>query len=162
MNNPLNKKILLIVILIVIAAGLLFAANRMTRPADVIDQPITATPAQSMKGCYSATIAKDVYTLTITSDENTQIVGTLVYKNFEKDSSSGTFTGTYQDGMLVGDYVFMSEGMTSVSEKVFKKTDAGFVQGSGDMGVEGDRSFFIDKSTLTFDGSLTFVPVACQ
>lgn len=118
------------------------------------------TPAEaSIVGCYIATLAKDVYTLTIASQTGNAFTGHLSFKNFEKDSSSGTFVGTYTDGVLLGDYAFASEGMDSIMQVIFKKTPDGFVRGFGDMNTTGDR--FTDVTKVTYDTTYTFKPSEC-
>ncbi len=111
-------------------------------------------------GCYVATLAKDVYTLNIASKENEAVSGTLSFKNFEKDSSSGSFEGMYKEGILSGIYSFQSEGANSIMEVIFKKTDAGFVRGVGEMNKAGDH--FIDKKAVTYDDSVVFKPASCK
>jgi hypothetical protein len=111
---------------------------------------------ESMAGCYVATLSRDVYTLTITSEQRGTVLGTVSFDNFEKDSSSGTFVGTYNDGLLVGDYTFESEGMTSVRQLAFKKVDSGFVAGFGEVEVVDDREMFKDVSDLDYDTSTIF------
>ncbi len=138
---------LFIVLVLLIAAALFF-----TRKQPVDTGPIVSEQdSSSILGCYIATIGNDVYTLNIQSQENGKAFGTLAFKNYQKDSSSGMFTGSYQDGILLGDYAFRSEGMDSVMQVVFKKTGQDFVRGYGEMNAEGTR--FADLSKITYDAS---------
>ncbi len=114
----------------------------------------------SMVGCYVATLGKDVYTLTITSEQRGTVLGTVSFDNFEKDSSSGTFVGTYNDGLLVGDYSFQSEGMSSVRQLAFQKVDNGFVPGYGEVVVVDGRETFVDSTNLSYDNSTVFIKQA--
>ncbi len=123
--------------------------------------PIPTEQASTATGCYIATLGKDVYTLSILKEEGENIEGTLSFKNFEKDSSSGTFVGTYKDGILLGDYTFDSEGSRSVMQVIFQKTGEGFVRGFGDVDAEtGSR--FTDLNKITYDSSYVFKVTPCS
>lgn len=113
----------------------------------------------SAKECYVATLGKDVYTLLILSRQGDRFKGTLRFKNFEKDSSSGPYEGTYKDGILLGDYSFQSEGMFSVVQVIFKKSGNDFVRGYGDMSPDGTR--FADLSKITYDTRAVFRATDC-
>lgn len=123
--------------------------------------PVVVPPNEqaSIVGCYMATLGKDVYTLNVQSQSGDNFTGALSFKNFEKDSSSGTYVGTYKDGILLGDYSFQSEGMFSVIQVIFKKSDDTFVRGFGDMNSTGDR--FADLNKITFDPKQTFILSPC-
>ncbi len=122
-------------------------------------EPVTSsTPVaqeNSIEGCYVATLAKDVYTLTVLDQSGGTFSGSLTFKNFEKDSSSGTFNGTYADGILLGEYAFQSEGMDSVMQVIFKKTGENFVRGYGDVDALGTH--FTSLSDITYDTNAVFV-----
>lgn len=84
---------------------------------------------EDIRGCYVSEIGKDVYTLKVTKQKGEQFEGTLQFKNFEKDSSSGTYSGTYTNEILSGEYAFQSEGLDSVITTQFKKEGTQFVRG---------------------------------
>ena len=142
---------------VLIAAALVVviavAIGKYQEPAPTAQIPTD----QSIAGCYVATLDKDVYTLTIASENNGEVQGTVSFKNYQKDSSNGTFIGTYTNGMLVGDYEFDSEGMHSIRELAFKKVDNGFVEGFGDVEVVDNRETLKDTSNLSYDTSFTFI-----
>ena len=98
-----------------------------------------------------ATIGKDVYTLTIREHREERFEGKLSFKNFEKESSSGTYNGTYKNGTLLGYYSFQSEGTNSVMQVVFKNSGNDFIRGYGTLNSEGNR--FVDLSKITYDAS---------
>ncbi len=135
--------------LIVIALLFIFAYKIWdTEPAPQIE-----TPSESIAGCYRARTGQDVYTLSILSQNGEAFEGTLSFKNFEKDSSSGAYQGTYKNGVLLGDYSFQSEGMFSVMQVIFKKSGTDFVRGYGPLNAEGTR--FSDLNNITYDSSST-------
>jgi hypothetical protein len=142
-----NTHIIWAFIIIIVIGILIFFGFRKEKDVAVIPPAETA----SIEGCYTARIINDVYTLNIQSQEGEKVSGTLAFKNFEKDSSSGTFAGTYKDGILLGDYAFRSEGMDSVTQVIFKKMGDNFVRGYGD--VDGSGTHFTDLKNITYDAS---------
>jgi hypothetical protein len=102
-------------------------------------------------GCYVMHNENDVYTLNLMSQKGKNVEGRMVFKNFQKDSSQGAFTGTYQDRILLGDYSFQSEGLNSVVQVAFKKVGDSFIRGQGDMSPAGER--FSDVDNITYDSS---------
>ena len=114
----------------------------------------------SVMGCYVDALEKDVYTLNILSVSGESFSGTLSFNNFEKDSSSGVFEGTYKDGILLGDYSFQSEGMYSVVQTIFKNTDKGFVRGYGEMDASGTR--FADLSNIDYSNTRIWTEGKCE
>jgi hypothetical protein len=109
----------------------------------------------SVKGCYVANLVQDVYTLNIKSQSGNKVSGSLEFKNFEKDSSHGDFKGTFENGVLLADYKFTSEGTDSVMQVIFKKTTDGFVRGFGTMHSEDDgRLAFITLDDVAYQPPL--------
>lgn len=157
-----------LLVLIIIGIGLLstqkfwvsnlvewiIAKEGVSMPAPIF---VEDTDKESIAGCYVAHLAKDVYTLNIQSEKDGEVSGMLAFNNYEKDSSSGTFTGTYSKGILSGYYYFTSEGMNSVSQVMFKKVAGGFIRGFGSMTAEGDTAVFENPESVTYDSSYTFL-----
>lgn len=146
-----NSNAFLVIILIIIV-GALFYFQKSKDMNSNGETPVVSE--SSIEGCYVATLAKDVYTLTIVSENEGTFAGSLSFKNFEKDSSSGTYNGTYKDGVLLGDYSFQSEGMNSVMQVIFKKEGEAFVRGFGEVNETGER--FVDLENITYDNSYKF------
>ncbi len=146
----MNKYIGIIALVLVVVGG--FVYMNKAKPAPVVVE-------EDINGCYVATLGKDVYTLSVLSEKDGVFDGTLSFKNFEKDSSSGSYKGTYKDGILLGDYSFQSEGMNSVMQVIFKKTGNDFVRGYGDLNSDGTR--FTDLSKITYDTSAVFKAGDC-
>lgn len=145
-----NRPIIITILAALIIVGIfVFIKNR---DAAVITTPVI--------GCYQAELGQDVYSLDVASQDGTSVSGTLVFDNFEKDSSYGPFTGTYQGDILLGEYVFNSEGVQSTMEIAFKKTDKGFVRGFGPLTTTGNR--FADMNEIAYDSSVVFAPSAEQ
>jgi hypothetical protein len=121
----------------------------------------TRTTESSVLGCYAFKLAKDIYTLDIREekqiDGNIDISGVLSYKNFQKDSSSGSFIGTLKNGLLVGDYSFDSEGMHSIRQIAFKKVNDTFVAGYGPYTTVNGTEKFTDLNNINYDSNQTFI-----
>ena len=129
------------------AIGVLIYYKTNTKIFD--NEPPIETTENSIVGCFVVNFNKDVYTLNILSQLGEAVKGILVFKNFEKDSSSGTFEGRYQDGILLGDYSFRSEGTDSVVQVIFKRSGNDFIRGYGVMNKTGDH--FADLSNIIYD-----------
>lgn len=138
-----------VIVIVVLIAGA-FAIQRAQAPQ-----------ASSIQGCYVAHLAQDVYTLEVQSEKAGVFTGTLEFDNFQKDSSSGTYTGTYKDDILLGTYSFASEGMNSVMQVAFKKTEEGFIRGFGPVKTEGDTVKFMDANQLSYEPPV-FEAVSCR
>lgn len=109
--------------------------------------PVVQIP--DIRGCYATEPSRVDYRIAINSQSGSNVSGTLSFRNFEKDSSKGTFVGTFQNGILLVDYTFQSEGMTSVMQVIFKKSGNDFVRGYGPMNADGTK--FADLSKVTYD-----------
>jgi len=114
------------------------------------------TPSEEpLKGCYIAVIKRDTIQLAITEVKGNQISGSLVYNFWEKDRSKGTFTGEYNNSVLLANYVFNAEGTTSERPVIFKKVSEGFVEGFGETKTEENREVFADPDAIEFGQSYT-------
>lgn len=108
-------------------------------------------------GCYVAKIGKDVYALNIENESNKDVSGMLAYNNYQKDSSSGFFSGNFSNDILLGNYFFDSEGMRSDSQVIFKKMGDDFIQGFGPIKLEnGNKVRFDDIKKINFDSKNVF------
>lgn len=150
-----SKGILIVIVIIVlgILAYGLFRKDTVVSTPNPSDNNDTAQ-VESVAGCYVSTTGRDLYTLNIQMQTGENVSGKLAFKNFEKDSSSGIFTGKYKDGILLGDYTFQSEGLQSQMQVIFKKEGDNFVRGYGPVDSETGTKF-TDLSEITFDSSST-------
>ena len=149
MKNPFKITVAILVVLIIGAS--VFYLKEMSTP--IVEQPPISVE-KSVVGCYEAKLGKDLYSLAILSQAGEAFEGTLRFKNYQKDSSSGPYKGTYIDGILFGEYSFQSEGMDSVIQVLFKKSADGFIRGYGKMNAAGDR--FANLNGITYNSSAVF------
>jgi hypothetical protein len=115
----------------------------------------------SINGCYTSILKKDTSTLKINND-NGQIFGDLIYNRFEKDNNKGTIKGKIHDSLIIADYTFQSEGMTSVREVVFKISGTNLIEGYGDINMDGDTARFKNISQLKYQDDQPFVLGECK
>jgi hypothetical protein len=95
--------------------------------------------AANVKGCYFAEANNDLFIMDLTYHDNSTVTGNLAYQPFQKDTSKGSFVGTYENGILHGVYTFTSEGMDSERELYFKRDGQGFLPGSGPVEVINNK-----------------------
>jgi len=149
------KTILSIVIIIILGIFIYFLVNN--NKDTVVKEKPPAIIEDSLIGCYIVHLGKDIYTLNIQSENNGVVTGILAYNNYQKDSSSGSFTGIFKDDILLGVYSFDSEGVRSNSQLIFKKIGTNFIQGFGSVTISGDKQSFDPISAVTYDTKSTFI-----
>ena len=168
MKNSNTSRILLILIVVLILGFLIWPKKHAGTPvspqdnnAAISNTDLASSSVESIIGCYVFTSGKDTYTLNVQTGSGIIAAGELTYKNYQKDSSAGTFNGVYTDHILSADYEFESEGMVSSRQISFKKLPAGFVEGTGESVLIGNKSKFVDINTITYDKSRIFAPATC-
>lgn len=110
--------------------------------------------------CYQYAANKDTIRLQV-NRTGEKISGTLLYSLYEKDRNQGTITGTLKGDLLLADYTFQSEGMTSVRQVAFKRKGNGWVEGYGDITTKNDTVSFRNADLLRFDDTFELGEVAC-
>lgn len=151
-----NIWIIIVVIILLIGGFWYFSKKEGSLPTSTsVPTTETASETASVAGCYVAHIDKDVYTLNVTAQNGTNVSGKLSFNNFQKDSSSGTFEGIYEDEIFLVDYSFTSEGTNSVTQIILKKSGNNFVRGFGELDSTGTK--FSNLNNITFDPKQTFV-----
>ena len=149
-----NSKTVLTLALFAVALAAVWAIFYYSKNTN--NAPDISTDLSALKGCYVASIDKDIYTLVINSTEGANILGMLAYNNYQKDSSSGSFTGKFEKDILLGNYSFDSEGMHSDRQVIFKKVGNGFNQGFGPVDSFGGKEVFKNISDVTYDPEFVF------
>ena len=71
--------------------------------------------------CYHGMVGNSSSLLQISQQSATDIKGSLIFQNYEKDSSYGDFVGKYVDDKLTVSFTYQSEGTESVREVIFTK-----------------------------------------
>lgn len=86
----------------------------------------------------------------------------MVFNNFEKDDSHGTFTGKINGDILKAIYRFQSEGMNSVREIYLKMDGNNLITGIGDTEVKGDSAYIKDPASIKYPNSIVYKKVDCK
>lgn len=120
-------------------------------------------PAATDNGinCYAYINKADTVSLRLIHSGES-VSGVLEYHLDGKDANKGTIQGTMHDSLLVANYSFMSEGMTSERQVVFKLDQGNLVEGYGERVVENDKERFKDLATLKYDSQIKLAPVECK
>lgn len=111
--------------------------------------------------CYLYQTEKDTVSLNIVLNGD-QITGMLSYRFYEKDTNRGSISGVFKGDTLIADYTFKSEGVESVRQVVFLKTDDGLEEGFGESVEVDGKSKFKDISSLKFSESLRLKKTSCR
>jgi len=147
-----NFKILIAIFILAIVGVFIYLSSSRTP----IEQVPLVVTTNSIAGCYVAHLQKDIYTLVLQSENAGAVAGMLAYNNYQKDSSSGSFNGTFNDDILLGNYSFDSEGVRSDRQVIFKKVGNSFVQGFGPVVIVNGKEIF-ETDKITFDSNSTFI-----
>ncbi len=107
----------------------------------------------TVSNCYLYTKEKDSIELNMTRKGN-HVTGQLSYNFYQKDKNKGTITGEIQKNILIADYVFQSEGMTSIREVAFLVKDTCLIEGYGELIEQGDKMIFKDRNALSFSSTI--------
>lgn len=117
--------------------------------------------AIDIETCYRYVGNKDTIELSARIQDST-VTGTLVYKLFEKDKNEGTIQGYMKGELIIADYVFTSEGTSSVRQVVFRKSGNVLIEGYGDVVSEKEKTMFKNIDSLNFDNSISLQQVDCN
>lgn len=111
--------------------------------------------------CFRYFGEKDTLLMT-THVDGTNISGTLAYSISEKDKNTGTIEGEIRDNLIIAEYTFMSEGVTSKRQVVFKNTEEGWKEGYGDMKSVDGIPVQVNIDSLDFSHDMALTPVPCD
>jgi len=122
--------------------------------------PLDTKPVSPVN-CYRYANANDTISLKLIH-VGQSITGTLVYALKEKDSNKGTIQGSMKGDLLVAEYTFMSEGMTSIRQVAFKLEGDHFIEGYGDIFSKDEKTYFKNLDSLSFNTSMKLAEINCQ
>jgi len=83
--------------------------------------PMITSNNAKLASCYQGIVGKSNSLIQLSSQSNSEVSGTLIFQNYEKDSTYGDFVGKYVDNKLIASFTFQSEGTESVREIIFTK-----------------------------------------
>lgn len=114
-----------------------------------------------LEGCYQMVVQRDTATLYL-DVAGTAISGKLVYNHYEKDDNEGSFKGELRDNLLIADYLFRSEGVTSTRKVAFKIRDSVLLEGYGEVLQRDAREIYQHTDRLQFDSTHPFRKIDCR
>ena len=79
-----------------------------------------------LAACYHGIVGDSNSVFTVDSQSGEKVSGSMSFVFAQKDSSYGTYTGTFKDSVLTATYTFWSEGVQSVGTNVFTKSGENF------------------------------------
>lgn len=110
----------------------------------------TVTEVSSVAGDYLFQSDEDTISMSL-KQEKDSVYGDLKYAFSGKDKNIGKINGSFKDSIITAEYNFISEGIPSVRQIVFKLTDEGLIEGYGAIEESNGKMIFSDKSNLSFD-----------
>lgn len=112
--------------------------------------------------CYLNVLGKDSLILKY-KIANGNVTGKLMYKNFEKDSSSGDVTGKASGDTLKLNYTFQSEGMTSEREVYFLQDSGVLLEGIGVYAnSNGSSQKYSSPKSVNYSKGRRLTPADCN
>jgi len=136
--------------------ALLYACNKAPVKHEAVEEPAAVTEPVAppgIAGSYMYEQNGDTVSLHLTVNGETAS-GHLTYALKEKDRNTGTFEGKVENGVLIADYTFNSEGQSSVREVAFRLDGTSAVEGYGDIQEKDGKMVFKDVSRLEFPESM--------
>ncbi|HEX6193508.1 MAG TPA: hypothetical protein VFZ42_14140 [Chitinophagaceae bacterium] len=121
---------------------------------------LSSMPDTLLSGCYSLIAKRDTASFQV-QVKDSSASGSLSYNLFEKDRNDGTFEGEITGDLLIGWYLFRSEGLMSVRQVAWQLHTNSLWPANGEIVVRNDSSFFKDPSKLKFDSTRAFVKTKC-
>jgi hypothetical protein len=110
--------------------------------------------------CYMSAMGKDTFLLHLKRFDNVA-TGDLSYLFHEKDQQTGSFDGRLMGDTLIGEYMFDSEGSTSVRQIAFLLRDDMAIEGYGELEDKNGELFFKDPKSIQFGSGLRLNKVIC-
>jgi hypothetical protein len=150
------KKLIVLVIPVILATACSNAENKTANS----DSTTSAENESSATNCYLYASQKDTAFLELIR-EGENVNGTLIFNYYEKDKNTGTIKGKIKNNFLIADYTFMSEGMESVRQVVFKIENGFVTEGYGEI-LLNDAANFENVNSLEFPGTMKLKETGCD
>lgn len=131
-------------------------------PSDTVISPGTnVTRDTTIGGCYTQIFKRDTVTMQIDITGN-NATGPLTYKLYEKDMNDGSVKAVLSDSVIMGWYLFRSEGVMSVRQVAWRVKPGQLLPATGDVMQRNDSTVFSNPDKLRFDDKNPFVKVRCS
>lgn len=137
------------------------ACNNAASDKPAPDSPAVVKTGESPNRCYAYLSDKDTVRLQLSVDGK-NVTGDLSYHLYEKDANNGTIRGYMSGDTLVADYTFTSEGMESVRELRFLKSDDIMIEGIGEMEETGGKMVYKTPGSIRYMGGMVLRKGSCD
>lgn len=153
-----------IAVLIMLSLAMFFSCKNKEEKIDDNTLEETATENIDMtpkleKGCYIYNDNGSMVNFEITKTDN-PVEGHLTYSFAEKDKNTGTFSGSINEGKLVGTYTFQSEGLESNRQVAFLLKDNQLIEGYGELNEDG--TMFKDLNSVRYSSNMPLSLTDCN
>lgn len=151
-----------LIILTFVALTMLNCKNKKqkTEDSNSASQEVTGETTTPLDlGCYVFNDGKNTVSMEII-EKGKEIKGNLTYTLAEKDKNSGNFTGELQEGILIANYTFQSEGKESIRQVAFKVDGDKLIEGYGELNNVGTA--FKDQSNIHFTSKMPLTKTDCN
>ncbi len=112
--------------------------------------------------CFLYATDRDTVFLQLNPPLNGKVIGDLSYFFYEKDGNVGQIEGEIHGDTLFADYIFLSEGLTSVREVAFLLGEDQVKEGYGDVEEQDGKMVFRHRDSLDFSNGLAMPKVPCE
>lgn len=136
-------------------------ATDSTVHANATDTIVTDATPMVIEGCYEMTMKRDTATMQL-SVRDTLITGKLNYRFYKKDWAEGFLNGVIRNDLIIADYTFNSEGMTTLREVIFRIHDNALWQGVGDLTEKNGKVVYLNRDNIQYNSIYPFVKVDCE
>ncbi len=121
----------------------------------------TAAPVLPQALCYASTAGGNNVYLRL-EIQGSSVMGKLDYSIKEKDQNKGTISGTMNGDVLIADYTFNSEGVSSVRQVAFQVKDGKATEGYGEMVEKNGKMIFKDPANIAFGEGIVLQQQECN
>ncbi len=118
------------------------------------------TSDTTVTGCFTQINKRDTATLQLDAKGIT-ITGPLSYNYYQKDRNGGTLQAEIVGNILIGWYLFRSEGIMSVRQAAWKISKNQLWPAIGEMKEQNDSMLYVNPDKLSYDSAHPFIKVAC-
>jgi|GEM_PF-3089546 len=136
-------------------------ATGSTVHANATDTIVTDAKPMVIEGCYEMTMKRDTATMQL-SVRDSIITGKLNYRFYKTDWAEGFLNGVIRDDLIIADYTFSSEGLTTLREIIFRIHDNALWQGVGDLTERDGKVVYVNRDNIQFNSPNPFVKVDCE
>lgn len=155
-----SKKLMLLTF---VSVALFNCKNKEEKPnEDSVDETLeeeVILASTLENACYMYNENGNLVNLEITKSDN-PVEGKLTYAFAENDKNTGTFKGEINDGKLVGNYTFQSEGKESTRQVAFMLKDNQLIEGYGELNEDG--TMFKDVNSVDYSSNMPMTKTDCN